>query len=391
MEIISYSNTKRPFSTQTTTLSLEDMLRSQHPNRSTIRATRREREALLTNAVTAMTGFCHFLIKIRFAVPVIFAFLCLATASMWIFDYAQSFASPVNFQTISAPDTAILAGEMHDFALASESMQADTGSDPSLIYIEEEAILFSRPVSFSSYMVQSGDSISSISEKFNLENISTLIGVNDIANTRLLRAGQEIEIPSADGLRYTIKTGDSLASIAQSYGASVESILDVNELSSSVLLPGDNLFIPGALLDSTSLKKALGNNERFTAPLSVPWRISSSYGYRADPFTGTSTFHTGVDLAVPRGTPVKAAMSGIVSVAGYSNVYGNYVIINHGNGYQTLYAHFMSPAPVKVGQSTAQGGVIGYVGSTGYSTGNHLHFTVYKNGVRINPTEILKF
>ena len=102
------------------------------------------------------------------------------------------------------------------------------------------------------------------------------------------------------------------------------------------------------------------------------------------------SFHTGVDLVVPHGTPIKASMGGTVAAAGYSNVYGNYVIINHGNGYQTLYAH-MSSFSVKRGQQVEQSTRIGYVGSTCYSTGAHLHFSVYKDGKLINPVQVLKF
>ena len=87
---------------------------------------------------------------------------------------------------------------------------------------------------------------------------------------------------------------------------------------------------------------------------------------------------------------IKSAMSGTVAAAGYSNVYGNYVIINHGNGYQTLYAH-MSSASVKKGERVAQGAQIGHTGNTGYSTGTHLHFSVYRNGKLINPAQVLKF
>ena len=203
-----------------------------------------------------------------------------------------------------------------------------------------------------------------------------------------MRAGQKLTVPSLDGLVHTVKEGDSLASIAQKYGVSLEKILDVNELSSAVLLAGERLFIPGARLAGSDLKKALG--ELFASPLSVRWRISSAFGWRMDPFTGVRTFHTGIDLVVPHGTPIKASMAGTVAAAGYSNVYGNYVIINHGNGYQTLYAHMVSSA-VKRAQHIGQGGVIGYVGSTGYSTGAHLHFSVYKDGKLINPMHVFKF
>ncbi|WP_294458212.1 M23 family metallopeptidase [uncultured Allofournierella sp.] len=99
-----------------------------------------------------------------------------------------------------------------------------------------------------------------------------------------------------------------------------------------------------------------------------------------------SSYHKGADICAPYGTPIYAADSGVVTTAGYHYSYGNYVIINHGNGYQTLYAH-ASRLNVHVGQAVSQGDVIAYVGSTGNSTGNHCHFEVYVNGVRRSARE----
>ena len=94
-------------------------------------------------------------------------------------------------------------------------------------------------------------------------------------------------------------------------------------------------------------------------------------------------------MACPTGTPIRAAMSGRVAYVGWSNIFGNYVIINHENGYQTLYGH-MSKTLATSGQRVGQGTRIGLVGSTGYSTGPHLHFTVYKNGKLVDPQTLLK-
>ncbi len=121
----------------------------------------------------------------------------------------------------------------------------------------------------------------------------------------------------------------------------------------------------------------------FIRPVSGGY-ISCPYGYRIHPITGAYSFHNGVDIAVGAGTPIKASASGKVTVASYTYVWGNYVTINHGNGFSTLYAH-MTNYIVGYGQYVSQGQVIGYVGSTGYSTGNHLHFTIYYNGSTVNP------
>ncbi|MBQ9205604.1 MAG: M23 family metallopeptidase [Treponema sp.] len=242
-------------------------------------------------------------------------------------------------------------------------------------------------VTFQTYTVKAGDSISTISRKFGLSNISTLIAVNDISNVRTLRSGQKLKIPSTDGLVHTVVAGESLNALSVKYHVSVEELLDANDLDSDTLSKGMQLFIPGAKLDATSLKKAMG--ELFVYPITANWRLTSRFGPRKDPFTGVASSHTGIDMACPTGTPIRAAMSGTVVHAGWSNIFGNYIIINHGNGYQSLYGH-MSKILVKKGQAVDSSTKIGLVGSTGYSTGPHLHFTVYKNGKLVDPLTLLK-
>ncbi len=250
-----------------------------------------------------------------------------------------------------------------------------------------QSVGIGQQVSFQNYKVQSGDTISSIALKFGLTNISTLIAVNDIDNVRTLRAGQKLRIPSQDGLIHLVGAGETLNGIAAKYGVSLERILDANDLSDQRLFKGQELFIPGAKMDAASLKKAMG--ELFIYPIKASWRLTSKFGTRADPFTGLKSSHTGIDMACPTGTPIYAAMSGKVVYVGWSNIFGNYVIINHENGYQTLYGH-MSKTLATGGQRVSQGTRIGLVGSTGYSTGPHLHFTVYKNGKLVDPQTLLK-
>jgi len=123
----------------------------------------------------------------------------------------------------------------------------------------------------------------------------------------------------------------------------------------------------------------------FCYPLPTSYnRISSPFGYRIHPITGEPNYHTGIDLPAPRGTPIRAVKSGIVSISDYNGSYGNYVVIEHANGYSSLYGH-MSSRAVSENETVKQGQVIGYVGSTGSSTGNHLHLEIRKNGTRINP------
>ena len=113
-------------------------------------------------------------------------------------------------------------------------------------------------------------------------------------------------------------------------------------------------------------------------------RLTSAFGYRIHPITNKAHSHTGIDVPAPAGTPILAAKSGQVVTSARHSSYGNYVVIDHGSGSSTLYAH-MSSRNVAEGQMVKQGDVIGYVGTTGSSTGNHLHLEIRENYTRINP------
>ncbi len=131
-----------------------------------------------------------------------------------------------------------------------------------------------------------------------------------------------------------------------------------------------------------------GSSGGWAYPLPKRVKITSAYGYRYHPTTGKYSFHTGVDLAASKGTPIYAMRDGTVTTASKTNVWGNYVVINHGDGYSSLYAH-MTRYTVSYGQEVKKGQVIGYVGSTGWSTGAHLHLTIYYNGATVNPAKFL--
>ena len=126
----------------------------------------------------------------------------------------------------------------------------------------------------------------------------------------------------------------------------------------------------------------------FVWPSANSTYVTSKYGYRVHPIFGTKKFHSGIDIGAAAGTNVLAADGGTVSVATYSSSYGNYVMIYHPDGTSTTYAH-MSSLAVSAGQTVNQGDVVGYVGSTGNSTGNHCHFEVRYNGVARNPLNYL--
>jgi len=234
------------------------------------------------------------------------------------------------------------------------------------------------------YKVKKGDSVSKIAASFSV-SMDAIIASNGITNARSLREGEQLRIPNMDGIPYTVKNGDSLSGISQSMGVPLEAILDANDIQSDLINAGTTLFIPGARMNREDLRLALG--DLFMYPLKGA-RLSSPFGWRDDPISGERRHHAAVDLSAPLGTAVKASMDGKVTALSYDRTYGNFIILSHSGGYQTMYAH-LSSFSVKKGDNVVQGVQIGAVGTTGYSTGPHLHFAVFKNGRAVNPLDYL--
>ena len=312
-------------------------------------------------------------------------------ASMSLAYYLNTLPQPADTlvfpESISENDTALLNAAMSNF-LTNSGDALDAEKPLPEDFTEKLSVLFSEPVAYSNYTVKSGENLTNIAKKFGLQNIGSIISVNSITNVRKLRSGQKLIIPSMDGIMHKITKQDTLSSISAKYNVSIENLVDVNNLDSEEIFPGETIFISGAKMSQQDLKKALGEVWSFPLPRASFQRISSPYGWRRDPFTGARSFHTGIDLVARQGTPIRAALDGRVVVAGWSNVYGNYVILDHGNGYQTLYAHMVRYS-VRKGQYVSQDAQIGQVGNTGYSTGAHLHFTVYKHGKLVNPSGLI--
>jgi murein DD-endopeptidase MepM/ murein hydrolase activator NlpD len=256
--------------------------------------------------------------------------------------------------------------------------KADSGQDsPSLPPV---------PVTLemTTYTIRSNDSLASIAKRFGL-NLDTLISVNGITSTRSMRSGAQLRIPNINGLVYKVRPGDSLASVAKRYKIDPTGIADANDLGSARLTVGQSLFIPGARLPRSAVAQAMG--QLVAWPARGP--LSSFFGYRPDPFTGVRRFHAGIDIVVNSGTPVRAALSGTISDVGYNANYGNYIIMSHADGYQTLYGH-LSVIEAREGTTVDQGAQIGLSGNTGYSTGAHLHFGLFKRSLALNPLKFLK-
>lgn len=242
---------------------------------------------------------------------------------------------------------------------------------------------FSR-LEVTEYTVQPGETLGGLALRFGLE-MDTIISFNQIEDVRRLQAGRTYQFPNRDGLLYTVKAGDSVASIAAANGSTINEILDTNDLRSQEIRAGEVLFVPGARLNQTELRLILG--ELFAWP--TQGTFTSGFGMRADPFTGLPRFHNGIDLANRIGTPIRAAAAGtVVHIESQIGNYGRFVIVRHPDGFQTLYAH-MSAFNVRVGQTISRGQVLGSMGNTGRSTGPHLHFSVIHNGAFVDPLRYL--
>ncbi len=236
-----------------------------------------------------------------------------------------------------------------------------------------------NPDQISWYSVQEGNTLSEIASMFGV-SVNTIVWANGLKSGTDIRPGQTLLILPISGVQHTVRDGDTVASIAKRYGGDAQEILAYNNLPENEPLEvGAHITVPGGAIEEEK-PKAKPSRTKGTVTSSGP----SISGYYIHPIPGavrTQGIHgyNAVDYGAPVGTPIVASAAGtvIVSRAGgmWNGGYGNYVVIDHPNGTQTLYAH-NSSNEVWQGQSVVAGQIIGYVGNTGRSTGPHLHFEV---------------
>ncbi|KAF2959589.1 M23 family metallopeptidase [Thermotoga sp. 38H-to] len=229
------------------------------------------------------------------------------------------------------------------------------------------------------YKVQKNDTLYSISLNFGISP-SLLLDWNPGLDPHSLRVGQEIVIPQPPGYLYTVKKGDTLDAIAKRFFTTATFIKEANQLKSYTIYAGQKLFIPESIIG-----KAFNDEKFFIWP--VYGVISSGFGWRIHPITGKYSFHSGVDISAPEGTPIFAAESGVVEFAGKNGGYGLMIKIKSAS-YEHIYGH-LSQIDVYEGQYVKKGQIIGRVGNTGLSTGPHLHFEVRVNEKAVNPINYL--
>lgn len=320
----------------------------------------------------------------------LFSQMAIFTAALFIL----SAVSPVsNFSTMSMSYS---SDYIETYSLPGDVLITD--SDGYLMKINPQTGNASRigMTDYAIHTVEGGETLSEIAKRFGL-NVETIMWENNIGNANAIVVGQKLVIPPVNGISYTTKSGDTLEKLSKKYNIGVDSLIAQNNLESDVISTGQTLFLPGAkpiinvaarpVTSSASRSSNVALNDSDSVPIGekpfiVPTNGNVTQGYRAG--------HYAVDIADVNKPPVWAAGSGTIIKASsgtWGGGYGNHVIIDHGNGLQTLYAH-LDHLTVSEGDWIEQGQVLGQMGNTGRvygATGIHLHFEVIKNGVKQYP------
>jgi len=229
------------------------------------------------------------------------------------------------------------------------------------------------------YTAQKGDDLFSVAARCNIP-YSALASLNGLSNSVSLEEGKVLLLPSCPGLYIPANPNTDIEKLIAAGRLSNETSfeLKINMRGKTEVF----YFFPGA--DFTPTERAFFLNSGFKFPLRT-FRLTSSYGIRQNPVTGIVGMHQGLDLAAPEGTEVFAAADGVVTEIGNDSVYGNYIIITHQNRWSSLYGHLQRVETVL--QATVRSGtLIGRVGTTGQSTGPHLHFELRQDGRAVNPS-----
>jgi len=233
------------------------------------------------------------------------------------------------------------------------------------------------------YTTRQEDDILSLAARLNIP-YSALTSLNRLNTPSALESGKLLLLPSCPGIFIPSVLQTDLEKIT---GAARKDSKGSVEIKIKVSGKQETfLFFPGA--DFTATERAFFLNAGFRFPLRQ-YRVTSRYGIREDPFTGNLSMHQGIDLAAPEGTEVFAVADGTVTAAGFDPVYGNYVILSHSNNWKSLYGH-LSVIETVLRTDVKSGNLIGRVGTTGQSTGPHLHFELRQDGKAFDPAGRLR-
>ncbi len=238
------------------------------------------------------------------------------------------------------------------------------------------------------YRLNKGDTISLISRHYHI-SVSTILSLNKIENVKKMGEGQVLLIPEIDGILHKVEKDETFESILEHYQIEMKDLLYYNPYialreGNFILLPEQELFLPGVSLPEQELRSHMG--ELFIYP--VQGTVIKGYGHIQDELTQIESFHNGIDIKGDLGEPVRASLDGKVIARGFNSSYGNYVIIEHGGNYRTLYAH-LDKSVVEKNDKVLQGEIIGVLGMSGYARMAHLHFSLFKGKKSIDPLDYL--
>ncbi len=285
--------------------------------------------------------------------------------------------------------------------LATPILATSTASAPDFYTYQAEEVRQYRGGEIISHLVEEDETISSIAERYGLRS-ETILWANNLTEKSTIKPGQTLEILPVDGVRHKVVRGDTIYSIGKKYGLSgsqVQMIVDYpfNEFLNDEtfdLVAGQFLMVPEGELKpvasiATTSRSTFGTITPDAGTVSATgtfiWPASGGISQ------GYTFYHKAIDISNRAGGAILAADAGVVSVAGWVDGYGygNRVMLDHGNGFVTLYAH-LSVVQVRVGQRVGRGDVLGQMGSTGRSTGTHLHFEIRQGGALQNPLNFLR-
>jgi len=261
--------------------------------------------------------------------------------------------------------------------------------------LEPVTIISDKPRSeIVEYTVKGGETVSTIAENFGVTT-ETILWENDLSASDSIHPGDTLKILPVSGIAHTVASGDTIYSVAKKYQADAQAILDFpfNDIGDNLSLKvGQTLIVPNGAPEAAPKPRPV----QYLAKSNVPSKPLVGSGQFAWPTSGEisqyfSWYHPAIDICNSAAPGIAAADSGKVTIAGWPDWsgYGNRILIDHGNGYQTLYAH-LSAIYVSPGQYVSRGQIIGKMGSTGRSTGIHLHFEIMSSGVSQNPLYYLK-
>lgn len=262
---------------------------------------------------------------------------------------------------------------------APSSQEAQSIAEPTVLPEETSKIL--------TYTVAAGDTLSSIAANLGV-SVDALMADNRILSPQSLKPGEVLHAVR-DGILHLVKSGQTLTDISITYSVPVEKIVAANNITDpSKIYAGEELIIPGAGSDlwKEVIKLSKGVESRFIWP--ALGEVTSGFGWRIHPVYKVRHFHNGIDIDIPEGTSVHAAAPGKVYFVGTEEGYGNIVILQHADGYYTLYGHLSKPL-VYTGQFVEAGQVIAESGNTGVSSGPHLHFEIRNGDFPVDPARYL--